>query len=174
MKFETQERLAANLKRLRTSKGISQAQLAEKLEIDRSLYALYESGRRIPDPELLYEIARLFGIRMEILLDADPENVAAEASCSKVCDNSDLHILSIYRHLSPFSKGILISRMHFARPAKNKRKRRQMKSADNTCRLFRFCSDRNRFAHLVQFILQLRGKSLIAEKDQFISRLQYG
>ena len=110
MKFETQERLAANLKRLRTSKGISQAQLAEKLEIDRALYALYESGRRIPDPELLYEIARLFGIRMEILLDADPENVAAEASCSKVCDNSDLHILSIYRHLSPFSKGILMEK----------------------------------------------------------------
>ena len=85
MKYNTQMRLASNLKRLRVSYGFSQKELAERLQIDRSLYALYESGKRCPDPELLYDVARIFGIRMEILLDSDPESVASQADCSKLC-----------------------------------------------------------------------------------------
>ena len=53
MKYDTQMRLASNLKRLRVSYGFSQKDLAERLQIDRSLYALYENGKRCPDPELL-------------------------------------------------------------------------------------------------------------------------
>ncbi|MGN1412899.1 MAG: helix-turn-helix transcriptional regulator [Anaerovoracaceae bacterium] len=110
MKYETQIRLASNLRRLRVSYGFSQKKLAERLQIDRSLYALYESGKRCPDPELLYEAARIFGIRMEILLDSDPESVASQADCSGLCGEDDLRLLSIYRRLSPFSKGVLMER----------------------------------------------------------------
>ena len=110
MKYNTQMRLASNLKRLRVSYGFSQKELAERLQIDRSLYALYESGKRCPDPELLYDVARIFGIRMEILLDSDPESVASQADCSKLCGAEDLRLLSIYRRLSPFSKGLLMER----------------------------------------------------------------
>lgn len=110
MKYDTQIRLAANLRRLRVSYGFSQKELAERLQIDRSLYALYESGKRCPDPELLYDAARIFGIRMEILLDADPESVASQADCSTLCSEEDLRLLSIYRRLSPFSKGALLER----------------------------------------------------------------
>ncbi|MGN1144350.1 MAG: helix-turn-helix domain-containing protein [Anaerovoracaceae bacterium] len=110
MKYNTQMRLASNLKRLRVSYGFSQKELAERLQIDRSLFALYESGKRCPDPELLYDVARIFGIRMEILLDSDPDSVASQADCSNLCGDEDLRLLSIYRRLSPFSKGLLMER----------------------------------------------------------------
>ncbi|MGN0714892.1 MAG: helix-turn-helix transcriptional regulator [Anaerovoracaceae bacterium] len=110
MKYDTQMRLASNLKRLRVSYGFSQKDLAERLQIDRSLYALYENGKRCPDPELLYDAARIFGIRMEILLDSDPESVASQADCSALASEEDLRLLSIYRRLSPFSKGALLER----------------------------------------------------------------
>ena len=113
MKYDTQMRLASNLKRLRVSYGFSQKDLAERLQIDRSLYALYENGKRCPDPELLYDAARIFGIRMEILLDSDPESVASQADCSTLCSEEDLRLLSIYRRLSPFSKGALLERAVF-------------------------------------------------------------
>ena len=110
MKYDTQVRLASNLKRLRASYGFSQAELAARLQIDRSLYALYESGKRCPDPELLYDVARIFGIRMEILLDSDPEIVASQADCSSLCGEEALKLLAIYQRLSPFSKGALMER----------------------------------------------------------------
>ena len=95
MKYDTQMRLASNLKRLRVSYGFSQKDLAERLQID---------------PELLYDAARIFGIRMEILLDSDPESVASQADCSALASEEDLRLLSIYRRLSPFSKGALLER----------------------------------------------------------------
>ena len=51
MEFQTQMRLAANLRQLRVSSGLSQSELARRLQADRSVLALYESGRRCPDLE---------------------------------------------------------------------------------------------------------------------------
>lgn len=110
MKYDTQMKLALNLKRLRSSIGISQAQLADHLGVDRSLYSLYESGRRCPDTELIYKIAQLFGVRMELLLEADPDLIAGEAVNARMCDEDDLKLMSIYHHLSPFSRGILMEK----------------------------------------------------------------
>ena len=110
MKLETQMKIAANLKQLRHSKGLSQAQLSSKVHMDRSIYALYESGRRTPDLEFLYMLSKFFGIRMELLFDTDPERVISEAAYYEVCDDGDIQILTLFRDLSPFSKGRLLEK----------------------------------------------------------------
>lgn len=110
MQYDMQMRLALNLKRLRSSFGLSQTQLAGHLGVDRSLYALYESGRRCPDPELIYQAAQLFGIRMELLLEANPDLIAGETASAGMCDEDDLKLMSIYRRLTPFSRGVLMEK----------------------------------------------------------------
>lgn len=110
MKYETQMRLAANLKQLRMINGYSQARLAEKLETDRSVLALYESGRRCPDPEMLYSLAQIYGLTMEILLITDPGRIADEAACRNACEKGERELLHLFRRLSPFSRGRLLEK----------------------------------------------------------------
>lgn len=110
MKYETQMRLAANLKQLRTFNGFSQAQLAAELEMDRSVLALYESGRRTPDPETLYAIARVYGISMEILLVTEPCRILSEAETWRYLEESERELLHVYRRLSTFSRGRLLEK----------------------------------------------------------------
>lgn len=110
MKLETQIRLAANLRRLRAFGDFSQSQLARFLGVNRSVYALYESGQRCPDAELLYEASKIYGIRMESLLTADPEFVTGEAACSRMCEDGEMQLLTLFHALSPLSKGRLLER----------------------------------------------------------------
>ncbi|MCI8608395.1 MAG: helix-turn-helix transcriptional regulator [Firmicutes bacterium] len=110
MKLETQMRIAANLKRLRNSRGLSQTDIAAKLQMDRSIFSLYESGRRSPDTEALYHISRYLGVPMELLLETDPDRVVSEAACLEVCDDGERKLMSVFRTLSPFSKGRLLEK----------------------------------------------------------------
>ncbi len=110
MKYETQMRLAANLKQLRMINGHSQAFLAEKIQMDRSVLALYESGKRCPDPETLYSLAQIYGLTMEILLVTDPEFIAGEVSCRKALEKGEVELLYLFRRLSSFSRGRLLEK----------------------------------------------------------------
>lgn len=47
---------------LRKSKGWSHKQVAKKLVIDRSMYTMYEMGKRTPSPKMVRKIARVYGI----------------------------------------------------------------------------------------------------------------
>ena len=49
---------ADTLKQLRTQQGLSQQQLADRLFVDRTSIAHWESGRRIPDSILISRIAK--------------------------------------------------------------------------------------------------------------------
>lgn len=110
MKYETQMRLAANLKQLRVFSSYSQVELAGKLQIDRSVLALYESGRRCPDPETLYAIAQVYGLPMEILLLTDPNLIAHEAAYWKAHEKGERELLHFFRRLSSFSRGRLLEK----------------------------------------------------------------
>ena len=63
--------LNTNLKSLRKRLGITQAQLAEKLNIKRSLIGAYEEGRAEPKLSTLVSIARLFNISLDSLITED-------------------------------------------------------------------------------------------------------
>ncbi len=66
--------LNTNIKSLRKRLGITQAQLAEKLNIKRSLIGAYEEGRAEPKLTTLVSIARLFDISLDSLITEDHSN----------------------------------------------------------------------------------------------------
>lgn len=56
------------LKSLRTSKKLTQEELAKKLKISRSTIGMYENGSREPDYEMLEMIADFFNVDIDYLL----------------------------------------------------------------------------------------------------------
>lgn len=56
------------LKSLRTSKGMTQDELAKVLKISRSTVGMYEKGDREPDYETLEAIADFFNVGIDYLL----------------------------------------------------------------------------------------------------------
>lgn len=64
-----------NLKRLRTEKGLTQAQLAEKLFVSRSAVAKWENGLGLPNPETMTTLEELLGISPQEVATKEPEAV---------------------------------------------------------------------------------------------------
>ena len=64
-----------NLKQLRLQKGLTQAQLAEKLFVSRSTVAKWENGLGLPNPESMAALEKLFDIVAEELATKEPEGV---------------------------------------------------------------------------------------------------
>jgi len=59
-----------NLKRLRLYCGLTQKQIADQLNIDRSTYTYYETGKTVPDVETLKKLSRLYYITLDTLVDS--------------------------------------------------------------------------------------------------------
>ena len=60
--------LAANLRRLRADHEYTQTQICAKLNISRQAYSNYETGKRIPDLDILIRIANLYHVTLEQLI----------------------------------------------------------------------------------------------------------
>ena len=60
--------LAANLLRLRTDHDYTQTQIGAQLNISRHAYSNYETGKRIPDLDILIRIADLYHVTLEQLI----------------------------------------------------------------------------------------------------------
>ena len=60
--------LAANLQRLRKDHHFTQTQFSKKLNISRQAYSNYETGKRIPDLDIIIRIANIYHISLENLL----------------------------------------------------------------------------------------------------------
>ena len=56
------------LRKLRVEKHLSQQQLAQKLYVDRSTIANWETGRRMPDASLISQISACLGVDVAYLL----------------------------------------------------------------------------------------------------------
>ena len=59
------------LKTLRTSRNMSQKQLAERIGIAKSVISFYESGDRFPSYDVLIKIAAIFNTSTDYLLDVE-------------------------------------------------------------------------------------------------------
>ena len=64
-----------NLKQLRIKKGLTQAQLAEKLFVSRSTVAKWENGLGLPNTESMALLEELFDISASELATKEPEKV---------------------------------------------------------------------------------------------------
>ncbi|WP_247563446.1 helix-turn-helix transcriptional regulator [Bradyrhizobium sp. 188] len=65
--------LAANLKRLRRERGLTQQQLSAQTGIDQAAISLIENGRSNPTVLMLESLAGTFGVRLVDLLENHPE-----------------------------------------------------------------------------------------------------
>ena len=65
---------------LRKKAGMSQLQLAEKLNVGPSAVGMYEQGRRMPAINTLVQMAKLFGVSLDYLI------IGTEA-CSSITDD---------------------------------------------------------------------------------------
>ena len=54
--------LSITLKKLRENCGYTQQQIAEALNIDRSTYAYYESGKTTPDINTIIKLSKIFNV----------------------------------------------------------------------------------------------------------------
>ncbi len=60
--------LSDNLRRLRLACGYSQSNVAKALDMTRSNYSYYESGKTTPTLESLYKLSKIFGVTMEQII----------------------------------------------------------------------------------------------------------
>lgn len=57
-----------NLKKLREEKHMSQVQLAMRINASQSTVSFYETGERVPDANVLIELAQIFECSVDYLL----------------------------------------------------------------------------------------------------------
>ncbi|MBQ9566113.1 MAG: helix-turn-helix domain-containing protein, partial [Synergistaceae bacterium] len=65
---------AETLRKLRTEKGLSQRELAERMYVNRSTVARWESGSRVPDAMMISRLSRCLGADVGTLLHAAEES----------------------------------------------------------------------------------------------------
>ena len=65
--------LSEKLYKLRKNSGLSQEQLAEKLNVSRQAISKWESGTAVPESEKLVTISNYFGVSVDYLLKDDEE-----------------------------------------------------------------------------------------------------
>lgn len=64
--------IAKNMKGLRTAKGITQEELAERLHVTRQAISSWENGKNQPDIQTLEELAKVFDVTVEeVIYGAD-------------------------------------------------------------------------------------------------------
>lgn len=67
--MDVRQRLAANLRRLRTEKGLSQEQFAFEVGIHRTYISDLERGRRNPTISVVEKLAHCLNVNLGMLLD---------------------------------------------------------------------------------------------------------
>ena len=82
--------LAKNLRFLRTEKGLTQTDLAEKLGVQRTMISAYEDSRSEPKLSALDIISELFAVSIDELLHHDIQQFGRKAS-----KNKEIKILTI-------------------------------------------------------------------------------
>ena len=71
--------MGARIAALRKEAGLSQAELAGRLQISASAMGMYEQGRREPSAQMLVSLAQTLGVTTDYLLTGIPAPDQAEA-----------------------------------------------------------------------------------------------
>jgi XRE family transcriptional regulator, regulator of sulfur utilization len=106
------ERLAANTRRLREARGLSQHQIAKLAEVPRPTWANLESGDANPTIQVLTKVARALNVRVEDLLA--PARSAARLQPAETLPNVRRGKVSVRSLLMSPLSGLELERMVFA------------------------------------------------------------
>ncbi|MEC1428820.1 helix-turn-helix transcriptional regulator [Bacillus sonorensis] len=115
--------LGKRITALRKEAGLTQEQLAKRLNITRSALSQYELGSRNPDYDLLLKIADFFEVTVDYLL-GKPKSVSVvkEEKAPYNVDDPDLQIA--FREASDFSEEAKQQAIDFIKYLKEKEKKR--------------------------------------------------
>lgn len=75
-------KLSEKIVQLRKSQGLSQEELAEKLDLSRQAVSRWESGTAQPDAGNLWQLSRLFEVSADYLLDEERESLEGPAAAA--------------------------------------------------------------------------------------------
>ena len=92
--IEAGQKIGTFLKELRKEKGMTQEQLAEKLNVSRRTVSRWETGNNMPDLDLLMELADLYEVDLREMLNGerkseDPMNKEIEETVLQVAEYSN-------------------------------------------------------------------------------------
>ena len=101
--------IAWSLKKFRENSGYTQQQMADALNIDRSTYAYYETGKTNPSLGTLMKIKDILNVSLEDLLESEPKkkrffDVAEDLeNFDRVYElnKKEKSLVSLYRSFSP-------------------------------------------------------------------------
>lgn len=79
------------LRALRTEAGMTQTDLAKKLNITKSVVSYYELQERTPSPDVLIRLADIFHVSADYLLGIDHKKIIDVSDLSE----EDMHFLLI-------------------------------------------------------------------------------
>lgn len=88
-------------KRLRTSSGYTQSEMAEKLGIAKSTISMYENGNREPDFETLELIADFFNVDIDYLLGRTNKTTLLPETIGSYYLNDDARELAEFMFKNP-------------------------------------------------------------------------
>lgn len=88
-------------KRLRTSSGYTQSEMAEKLGIAKSTISMYENGKREPDFETLELIADFFNVDTDYLLGRTDKTTLLPETIGSYYLNDDARELAEFMFKNP-------------------------------------------------------------------------
>ena len=104
-----QNKIGLFLKELRKEKGMTQEQLAEKLNVSGRTVSRWETGSNLPDISLLTSIADILGVNTSELLNGERENASAEVMEKTVGNALAYGEKAAKRKLTSFQNVVLIS-----------------------------------------------------------------
>lgn len=77
------EKFCENLKRIRTEKGYTQKEFAEKLGVAKSTYCMYENGKREPNLKTVRRISELLSISTNDLINNSDYKIYYDSTNTK-------------------------------------------------------------------------------------------
>ncbi len=110
MDMETQIAIADNLRYLRNIFGYTQMELSDKIHICRSTYATYENGTKIPGTETIFNLAKLYNISVDTILDCHISKFLNNLIFIEDAHDSLRELVSIFHDLSPSGRVCLVEK----------------------------------------------------------------
>lgn len=71
-----------SFRRLRLEKGLTQSELADRLNVSRSAIGMYEQGKREPDFDTACKMANFFGVDLDVLVNNDFQSASDQLSAA--------------------------------------------------------------------------------------------
>lgn len=106
---------SARLRYLRQRAHLTQQDMADRLQIDRSTYTKYETKSISPDQIGLLRIAEIFGVTVDYLLGRSEDStptLAVESNNEQIClDEQEKLLLQTFRRLSPEKRQTLLNKI---------------------------------------------------------------